>query len=288
MGKESAAVAELRELFELAEAYGLSDWLVLDLSVVRGLAYYTGVVFEVIGATRSPMRCRLAVSPPPMPPRPAPHRSLPACPPIKPPVAPAVPQGFDRTGELRAIFGGGRYDKLLGSFGGEDVPAAGFGFGDAVIVELLKMKGLLPDLSGARKTLLVACQNVDLRPMAMGAASALREAGANVDMVLEDKKPKWVFKHADRTGAAYVLLFGPREAESGKVRSERVADSMRTHVETPGVPCRSPSLHLTYLPAASPPTPAVTTRCSRHVERMLVGERGDLTVPCHALVHVRR
>ena len=77
MGKESAAVAELRELFELAEAYGLSDWLVLDLSVVRGLAYYTGVVFEVIGATRSPMRCRLAVSPPPMPPRPAPHRSLP-------------------------------------------------------------------------------------------------------------------------------------------------------------------------------------------------------------------
>ena len=56
---------------------------------VRGLAYYTGVVFE----------------------------------------------GFDRSGELRAIFGGGRYDKLLGSFGGEDLPAAGFGFGDAVIVE---------------------------------------------------------------------------------------------------------------------------------------------------------
>jgi len=60
---------------------------------VRGLAYYTGIVFE----------------------------------------------GFDRSGELRAIFGGGRYDKLLGSFGGEDLPAAGFGFGDAVIVELLTL-----------------------------------------------------------------------------------------------------------------------------------------------------
>jgi histidyl-tRNA synthetase len=54
-------------------------------------------------------------------------------------------EGFDRAGQLRAICGGGRYDKLLGTFGGEDVPCAGFGFGDAVIVELLKDKGLLPD-----------------------------------------------------------------------------------------------------------------------------------------------
>lgn len=52
-------------------------------------------------------------------------------------------EGFDRAGQLRAICGGGRYDKLLGTFGGEDLPCAGFGFGDAVIVELLKDKGLL-------------------------------------------------------------------------------------------------------------------------------------------------
>jgi len=42
MGSESAAVKQLKELFALADAYGLTDWLVLDLSVVRGLAYYTG------------------------------------------------------------------------------------------------------------------------------------------------------------------------------------------------------------------------------------------------------
>ncbi len=53
-------------------------------------------------------------------------------------------EGFDREGKLRAICGGGRYDRLLGTFGGEDQPMAGFGFGDAVIVELLKDKGLLP------------------------------------------------------------------------------------------------------------------------------------------------
>ena len=45
-------------------------------------------------------------------------------------------QGFDREGKLRAICGGGRYDRLLSTFGGEDIPACGFGFGDAVIVEV--------------------------------------------------------------------------------------------------------------------------------------------------------
>ncbi|OAE35710.1 hypothetical protein AXG93_1154s1650 [Marchantia polymorpha subsp. ruderalis] len=44
-------------------------------------------------------------------------------------------RAFDRTGTLRAICGGGRYDKLLSTFGGVDTPACGFGFGDAVIVK---------------------------------------------------------------------------------------------------------------------------------------------------------
>ena len=37
-----------------------------------------------------------------------------------------------RQGQLRAICGGGRYDRLLEAFGGEPIPAVGFGFGDAV------------------------------------------------------------------------------------------------------------------------------------------------------------
>ena len=88
LGAESEAVKDLKTLFSHAEAYGYGDWLVFDASVVRGLSYYTGVVFE----------------------------------------------GFDRKGELRAICGGGRYDKLLSALGGEDKPMVGFGFGDAVIM----------------------------------------------------------------------------------------------------------------------------------------------------------
>ena len=55
-------------------------------------------------------------------------------------------EGRDRAGQLRAIFGGGRYDELLSTFGGEARPCAGFGFGDCVIVELLQERGLLPAL----------------------------------------------------------------------------------------------------------------------------------------------
>ena len=91
---------DLKRVFELAKSYGYDDYLVFDASVVRGLAYYTGIVFE----------------------------------------------GFDRAGNLRAICGGGRYDKLLETFGGENHPCVGFGFGDAVIVELLSDKGLLPSI----------------------------------------------------------------------------------------------------------------------------------------------
>ena len=89
---DSQAVAELTQLFNLCKAYGIEDWVQFDASVVRGLAYYTGIVFEA----------------------------------------------FDRKGELRAIAGGGRYDKLLETFGGEPTPAAGFGFGDVNACVLLK------------------------------------------------------------------------------------------------------------------------------------------------------
>lgn len=52
----------------------------------------------------------------------------------------------DREGQLRAIAGGGRYDRLLETFGGDPQPCAGFGFGDAVITELLHDRQLLPEL----------------------------------------------------------------------------------------------------------------------------------------------
>lgn len=48
LGDSGEAVSDLKQLFSLAEMYGYSDWIQFDASIVRGLAYYTGVVFEVL------------------------------------------------------------------------------------------------------------------------------------------------------------------------------------------------------------------------------------------------
>lgn len=171
LGEESAAVQQISKLISLCEVYGIEDWIIFDASVVRGLAYYTGVVFEA----------------------------------------------FDRKGVLRAIAGGGRYDKLLETFGGEPTPAAGFGFGDAVIVELLKDRDLLPPVNVAGVDTVVFAMGADLYPAALNVATKLREAGQKVDLILEDRKTKWVFKHADRIGAKYCAIIGSKEFENGEV-----------------------------------------------------------------------
>lgn len=46
LGSSSKGIADLKKIFKLANAYGIVDWLVFDATVVRGLAYYTGIVFE--------------------------------------------------------------------------------------------------------------------------------------------------------------------------------------------------------------------------------------------------
>mmetsp|Transcript_24960 Transcript_24960/g.58138 ORF Transcript_24960/g.58138 Transcript_24960/m.58138 type:complete len:221 (+) Transcript_24960:299-961(+) len=171
LGEDSEAVKQLDELLELCDAYGISDWILFDASVVRGLAYYTGVVFEA----------------------------------------------FDRRGKLRAIAGGGRYDKLLETFGGDPTPAAGFGFGDAVIVELLKERKVLPSFESAGVDSVVFAMNKELFKPALDVANVLRKAGQSVDVVLETKKPKWVFKHADRLQAKYCVIVAPDEFEKGEI-----------------------------------------------------------------------
>uniref|UniRef100_A0A2N9ET78 histidine--tRNA ligase n=1 Tax=Fagus sylvatica TaxID=28930 RepID=A0A2N9ET78_FAGSY len=170
LGGAGEAVAELKKLFSLAEKFGYSEWIEFDASIVRGLAYYTGIVFE----------------------------------------------GFDREGKLRAICGGGRYDRLLSTFGGDDLPACGFGFGDAVIVELLKDRGLLPELSLQVENIVCAL-DVNLQGAAARVASILREKSQSVELVLESKPLKWVFKRAARINAHKLILVGSSEWQRGMV-----------------------------------------------------------------------
>ena len=183
LGEDSGAVAELVTLFDLIDSYGIADWVTFDASVVRGLAYYTGPVFEA----------------------------------------------HDRGGKLRAICGGGRYDRLLSSLGGNDMPATGFGFGDMVIMELLNEKGLVPDLPSGNQDIVIAI-NEDLRSAAMSVATKLRESGRSVDLVLEDKRMKWAFRHAERTGAQRLVMVMPDEWAAGNVRIKELESGEESDV----------------------------------------------------------
>jgi len=160
---------ELRELFELLASYGVADRVVFDASVVRGLAYYTGIVFEA----------------------------------------------FDSAGELRAICGGGRYDRLLETLGGSPLPAVGFGMGDAVIQELLAARKLLPELPRELDAF-VFCFGEAERGAAVALATQLRAEGQSVELALGGMRLKRALAEADRSGARRAYLVGPDELARGR------------------------------------------------------------------------
>ncbi|KAF4704788.1 hypothetical protein FOZ62_025952, partial [Perkinsus olseni] len=131
---------------------------------------------------------------------------------------------FDRKGELRAIAGGGRYDRLLSLYGApSEIPCVGFGFGDCVIYELLLERGLLPDIP----------HRVDF----VVAAYKGMSGGATVDMMLEaGKRVDKQFRYADRVGADKIAFVAPSEWEAGKVRIKdlRTGDSeARVQIDIP-------------------------------------------------------
>jgi histidyl-tRNA synthetase len=159
-----AALEPLREYVASLEAMGLGDFVEVDLKIVRGLAYYTGIVFEL----------------------------------------------FDRKGELRAICGGGRYDRLLELVGGEALPAVGFGMGDVVLGELLSDRGLVPDYARSLDYFFVLISE-EQRPDALRLAHRLRESGKTVAYPLGERGVGKQMKAAAKEGAHKVVILGPDE-----------------------------------------------------------------------------
>jgi histidyl-tRNA synthetase len=166
LSPENPGLAPLRELVELSNANGIGHLVQVDLSVVRGLSYYTGAVWEV----------------------------------------------FDTTGTVaRAIGGGGRYDRLMQTYGGPDTPMVGFGMGDVVALEILRERGLLPALPRAVDDV-VYPMHARLFPLANRVASALRKAGRAVLVDYTERRFKHVVERAERDGARRLLVLGDDEA----------------------------------------------------------------------------
>ncbi|MEP7065890.1 MAG: histidine--tRNA ligase [Gemmatimonadota bacterium] len=152
-----------------AESLGVRDWVRIDLTIVRGLAYYTGIVFEL----------------------------------------------FDAKGELRAICGGGRYDTLLESLGGVSLPALGFGMGDVVLGELLKVRGRMPQTE-PMVDVWVAYGDSGTVEDAMRVATRLRARGRSVEYALGNQKLARQLKAAHASRARETVVIATPELTTGE------------------------------------------------------------------------
>jgi len=170
--EDHPAFAELRANLE---ARGLWSCVKIDASIVRGLAYYTGTVFEV----------------------------------------------FDLKHGLRAVAGGGRYDKLcaLMSDGSVDMPSAGFAMGDVVLGILLSktpgaQRGIMDYMAaqfGADVYVVVADEAQ--RGHALAAVQALRSAGIRVDYSFSATKMNKQLQAAENAKSRAALIFGSEYPE---------------------------------------------------------------------------
>ena len=167
---------ELDNLFSLLSAYGLKEYAAFDIGIVRGLAYYTGIVFEV----------------------------------------------FDKLRSMRAIAGGGRYDRLVAMYGGPDTPAVGFAAGDVVLGELYRAKfGQAPQ--GPRSDVFIVSFDQSRPEIAIDSARVLRNAGISCEFSLRTCGVGKQMEQANAARCRVAVFVGGSESAEGKVKIKNMA-----------------------------------------------------------------
>lgn len=115
----------------------------------------------------------------------------------------------------RALFGGGRYDKLLSLFGGEPIPAVGFGMGDVTARDFLETHNLLPPYVPATE-LMLAVVEPEAMPHAIKLAQDLRKEDIAVSVNFSGKRVGDQYRHADKMRIPFVIAIGSTERDSGR------------------------------------------------------------------------
>ncbi|OWP56543.1 MAG: histidine--tRNA ligase [Thermoplasmatales archaeon B_DKE] len=162
-------ISRIQYIAELVSRMILSP-VKVDLSIVRGLAYYTGVVFEA----------------------------------------------YDVAGKHRAILGGGRYNGLAALMSDQDIPAVGFGMGDAVIELLMKEEGKW--LYTTDKPLFyVCCASPESRKYAFSVSKQVRDSGGITIDELSSRGLSAQLRNAAAEKCDYAVIIGEREEKSKSV-----------------------------------------------------------------------
>jgi histidyl-tRNA synthetase len=116
----------------------------------------------------------------------------------------------------RSMFGGGRYDGLVGEFGVEPVPTVGFGMGDVTLKNFLEAHQLLPELPGETDAAVILVDDVYMGAQKM--LAELRKEGVRVAVDTSGRKIDAQIKAAAKAGLKYVLFIGPEEVQNHRFK----------------------------------------------------------------------
>ena len=166
--RESAAVKEVQELFTQLERSGVKN-AIFDITLMRGLDYYTGTVFEVYDLDPD---------------------------------------------NNRSLFGGGRYDGLVGLFGAESLSAVGMAPGLTMTELFLRSHNLLPEFTSTTEVYLVVLD--EALNGAMKLADTLRSEGVNTEVDITGRKLDKQLKTAIKKQIPFMVFVGQEEISSGQ------------------------------------------------------------------------
>ncbi|RWP51120.1 histidine--tRNA ligase [Mesorhizobium sp.] len=189
-------VAELSIIEDLVRAAGYGkDRIIMDRSVVRGLEYYTGPVYEAE-------------------------------------LLAEIPNEDGQIVRFGSVGGGGRYDGLVSRFRGEPVPATGFSIGVSRLMTALKNLGKL-DTSDVVAPVVVLTMDKDTESLGryQKMVAELRAAGIRSEMYLGGAGMKAQLKYADRRGSPVAIIQGGDERAKGEVQIKDLIEGARMSAE---------------------------------------------------------
>jgi histidyl-tRNA synthetase len=150
---------------------------------------------------------------------------------------PHITRGFDyytgivfevfdtNTENARSLFGGGRFDGLVALFGGDPIPAIGFGMGDVTLADFLLTHGLMQSEGASRPQLYLGTPNLEDIGPAQTLADQLRTDGARVFVNLTDRSLGDQVKEAVKRSIPIFIAYGADEVASGAVRVKTLSTS---------------------------------------------------------------
>ena len=122
----------------------------------------------------------------------------------------------------RSLFGGGRYDNLLSLFGGEPIPAVGFGMGDVTARDFLETHNLMPAYMPSTELMICVVEEGDTSH-AVQLAQGLRREDVAVAVNFSGKRIGDQIRQADKMRIPFVIAVGAKERESGRYTVKNLA-----------------------------------------------------------------